>query len=85
MPDGHVLSYTARWSARDHEGTITLRVWGTVASNPFLEGYRTIEVDDAEEFRLLVDLLRNESPLRFNSTTRALYTSSNEPVGEEET
>ncbi|MEM1056289.1 MAG: hypothetical protein AAGI52_12255 [Bacteroidota bacterium] len=85
MPDGYVQSYTARWSARDHEGRISLRMFGAIASNPFLESTRTLTIEDPEEFRLLLDILRNEKPLRYNSTTRALYTSVSEPVGEEET
>lgn len=84
MADTIVQSYTAGWSARDHDGFVAVRVFGALAHNPFLEMTYRIETDDPDEFRILVDLLRNEKPLRYNTTTKTLYTSSSEPVGEEE-
>lgn len=85
MADTFVQSYTARWNARDHDGSVSLRVFGALAHNPFLETTYTLHTDDPDEFRVLLDLLRNEKPLRYNTSTKTLYTSMPEPIGEEET
>ena len=85
MAETFVQSYTVRWSARDHRGSVSLRVFGATPHNPFRENIYTIQVEDPDEFRVLLDLLRYEKPLKYSTTSKTLYTSSSEPVGEEET
>ncbi|MEL6615756.1 MAG: hypothetical protein AAFQ43_08465 [Bacteroidota bacterium] len=84
MSDLIVQSYRARWNTREKTGFITLHVFGALPHNPFLETTQGIEVDDAEEMHLLLDILRNEKPLRYNRSTGELYTSNREPIGEAE-
>lgn len=47
-------------------------------------GFDVINNLDVNQARFLVDLLRNEKPLVFNTTDKILATSNQEPVGEGE-
>jgi hypothetical protein len=72
-----VKKYYARWKPADHTGYIT--VFWDGGSAGFSEG----SFQSPEEFRLVVDLLRNESPIWWDAPTGRLYAHW-EPVGEGE-
>lgn len=74
-----VVRYYSRWDLDNHDGRIALygatnnQLDNRVYSNP-------------EEFKLIVEMLRYEKPLWFDSGTKHLrtgYGSSGEPVGED--
>ena len=76
-----VARYYSRWDLDNHNGRIAIYDVG----NNELDNR---VYSDRQEFRLIVDLLRNEKPLWFDTTAKHLRTgfgSTGEPVGEEET
>lgn len=79
----HVISsYKAAWNYKDKEGVLVLfwkeasRPWGSNMTNP-------ITVTDPMEFQMMVDLLRNESPVEYDPEQHKLVTGF-EPAGEGE-
>lgn len=72
-----VQKYYARWSPTKHHGYIIIYWEG--GSKRFPEGSFTNPV----EFQIVVDLLRNESPIWWDEATERLF-ASQEPVGEGE-
>lgn len=75
-----VTRYLAGWDFDNHQGKIGLY-------DPFFRIITTRYFDSPAEFSAIVDLLRNEKPMRFNTSTRMLYTEGGEKgevVGEEE-
>jgi len=75
-----IARYYSRWDLDSHDGRIALYD----ASNNELDNR---VYTSAEEFQLIVDLLRNESPLWFDTVVRHLRTgfgATGEPDGEEE-
>lgn len=81
MPVGMVGSYQAHWSTQQHKGQIKIQAWfgagwGTTAL--------TLEVESPEEMLVLVDLLRNEKPIWYDSDGGKIRTGQWEPVGEAE-
>lgn len=72
-----VKTYYARWKPANHTGYIVIHWDG--GSKAFPEG----SFQAPDEFRVLVDLLRNESPIWWDEPTGRLY-AHNEPVGEGE-
>jgi hypothetical protein len=76
----HVARYYSRWDLDNHIGRITLFDSG----NSILDN-RTY--NNPEEFQLIVEMLRIEKPLWFQSNTKQLRTGfgmAGEPTGEEE-
>ena len=76
-----VARYYSRWDLDSHNGRIALYD----ASNNYLDN-RTYS--DAEEFQVIVEMLRWEKPLWFDSSAKHLrtgYGATGEPTGEEET
>ena len=71
-----VKTYVVHWDVDDHRGNIQLNL----ANN---SGW-AIGGQTPEEMHMLVDLLRNEKPIRFDTVRRSLHLGF-EPVGEEET
>ncbi len=70
-----VKTYGVHWDVDDHRGNIQLNLvdgsgWALVGQTP-------------EEMHMLVDLLRNEKPIRFHKDRRSLHFGF-EPVGEGE-
>ena len=76
MPE-QVLSYYARWSPENHDGYVTIYWDGGV------KGFPSSCFNSPGEFQIVVDLLRNESPVWWSESSQRLYTSQ-EPVGEAE-
>jgi len=75
-----VARYYTRWDLDDHNGRIALYD----AANGVLDN-RTY--NDADEFQVIVGMLRYEKPLWFDDSAKHLRTgfgSTGEPVGEEE-
>jgi V8-like Glu-specific endopeptidase len=75
-----VARYYSRWDFDNHDGRIALYDTG----NNLLDN-RTY--NSAKEFRLIVELLRQERPLWFDNSVKHLrtgYAAYGEPVGEEE-
>ena len=75
MPFVEVTSYVVHWDVDDHRGNIQLNL----ANN---QGW-AIGGQTPEEMYMLVDLLRNEKPIYFDTLKRSLHLSF-EPVGENE-
>jgi len=73
--------YYSRWDLDSHDGQISF--YDVLGRHI---GYYTFK--DPVEFGIAIDLLRNERPVYYNTTTRKLYTGSGwsqaELVGEEE-
>ena len=82
MPRHVISSYKAAWNYEEKQGVLVLfwkeanRPWGSNMLNP-------IVVTDPMEFQMMVDLLRNESPVEFDSDQHKLVTGF-EPAGEGE-
>ena len=72
-----VKRYYARWKPENHMGYVIIYWDG--GSKAFPEG----SFKSPDEFRVVVDLLRNEKPIWWDEPTGRLY-ASNEPVGEGE-
>ena len=81
MANIEVARYYCRWDLKNGNGRIAL----------FSSTYDALDnrtYSNPEEFQLIVDMLRNEKPLWFDSDTKYLMTGSGEigePTGEEET
>lgn len=75
-----VKSYYAAWNTEHHTGKITL-YWGpNVSDSNWLVAPA---ISDPLEFQVMIDLLRNESPVFFDPRTKVLSVGA-EPVGEGE-
>lgn len=72
-----VTTYYARWKPENHTGYVIIYWAG--GAKAFPEG----SFESPEEFGVVVDLLRNETPVWWDAATGRLY-ASNEPVGEGE-
>ncbi len=75
-----VARYYSRWDLDDHNGRVNLYD----ENNIKLEG-RTLA--NPAEFQLIVELLRTEKPIFFDSARKHLRTgfgAAGEPVGEQE-
>lgn len=71
-----ITSYQAWWRPQHGKG----HFWFT-----YFDGTRLRTTDvNAESFRIVVDILRNEKPVYGDHTTAAVTTQT-EPTGEEET
>ncbi len=76
MAEFTVKAYAPHWYLDQHRGYITIQTEGGPMFG--LEGFQ-----GPEEFMLVVDLLRNEQPVRWDDVNRRLRTTL-EPVGEAE-
>ena len=75
-----VTTYYAAWNFGNHKGSIRLY-------NAFYNNITSQTIDSPAEFSAVVDLLRNEKPMFYNTWSGLLYTQSGqfgEVVGEEE-
>ena len=70
-----VVSYVVFWDIDGHFGSIQLNLSNSTG--------HAIGGQTAPEMHMLLDILRNEKPLRFNDVTKLLSTGF-EPVGEGE-
>lgn len=69
-----VNEYYSRWNPIDHTGYVRILWTG---------GSKGFSFSSTQEFEVVIDLLRNEKPMQWDSTTNRLY-AWREPVGEEE-
>jgi hypothetical protein len=75
-----VVTYYAAWNFASHKGSIYLY-------NAFYNFIGSLTIDSPAEFSAVVDLLRNEKPMFYNTSSGLLYTQGGqfgEVVGEEE-
>ena len=75
MPTKNIRSYWAKWDLNNHYGYLWLR---DDPGNTYQQ-----RIDDAQEFSTIIDLLRNEKPIRFNTDGWYVLVGA-EPVGEGE-
>ena len=79
-----VLGYSAKWNLNNHTGQIVLKVSAGTLSNPLNSFIATLQVQTPEELNMLVDLLRNEKPIEYDSTSKELRLGEWEVTGEGE-
>lgn len=76
MPTLHIVQYRAAWDINHHYGQIQLLgqngSWSSVK-----------QVNNPEEFRAILDLLRNEEPILYETSSEKIFTGP-EPIGEDE-
>lgn len=79
-----LVSYKVSWDFDTHKGQIQLRV-ASGSKNPqtALVTY-TVQPESAAEMHMLVDILRNEMPLEYDSSGKVLRSGAWETVGEGE-
>ena len=71
-----VVAYSSHWDLDNHRGRIALY-------DPANKPLDDRAYPNPEEFRLVVDILRHEKPLRFDDAQIVLRTG-HEPVGDHE-
>lgn len=79
-----VISYKVKWDLDTHSGQIEAKLWTPVPGNPHATTSVTLQPQDAAEMHLLVDLLRNESPVDYSTSTKEIKTVESETAGEGE-
>jgi hypothetical protein len=77
MARGGIVNYRVEWTAQHHRGALTLRVWTGATT---IESF-TIPITNVQEMQLLIDVVRNEKPLSYDSDTMTISTGD-EMVGE---
>lgn len=76
---GPIQNYRVEWNAQRRTGVVRLRVWtGSWEIREF-----SIPVTNPQDMLLLVDLVRNEGPLSYDTETMTI-TTADEIVGEGE-
>ncbi|HEU4389797.1 MAG TPA: hypothetical protein VFV34_18470 [Blastocatellia bacterium] len=80
----NIVSYSARWNLNDQSGRIAVKLSAPTLNHPNATVTRTLQPLTAEEMHLLVDLLRNERPVEYDSTSKELWLGEWEVTGEEE-
>jgi hypothetical protein len=79
-----LLSYKAKWDMDTHTGQIEVKLWAGTLANPQSTFTATLLPQTPEEMSMLVDLLRNEKPLDYNTSTKELRLGEWEVTGEGE-
>lgn len=80
MARGPVTQYKVEWNTQRRTGVLKLIVWtGATTSQEF-----SIAVNNANDMQTLIDLVRNEKPVFYDSDTMTI-TTGYEAVGEAET
>ena len=80
MPAYEIKKYYVRWSAATHSGYMMFYD----ANGAQVGSLEDSDISSPEELQFMWEMLRRESPVYFNTTSKRLYTSSLEAVGEEE-
>lgn len=78
-----VISYKARWDMDTHTGQIDLKLWAG-QPNTHSTFNATLLLQSPEEMSMLVDLMRNENPLDYDTSTKELRLGEWEVPGEGE-
>lgn len=80
-----LLSYKAKWNLNSHSGQIDVKLWaGNLGGNPHSTVTVTLQPQTPEEMQMLVDLLRNEKPIEYDSASKELRLGEWEGAGEGE-
>ena len=79
-----LLSYKAKWNLNNHTGQIDVQLWAGNQSNPHATFTATLQPQTPAEMQMLVDLLRNEKPIEFDTTSKELRLGEWEVAGEGE-
>jgi hypothetical protein len=76
-----IVGYKAKWNFSSHTGKIDVRVY---YGNLTQYTVYTFQPQTPEEMSMVVDILRNEKPISYDSTTKELLTGEWEVIGEGE-
>ena len=79
-----VLGYSAKWNLNTHTGQISVKYSIATLNNPLASTTATLQIQSPEELHMLVDLLRNEKPIEYDSTTKEIRLRDWETPGEGE-
>jgi hypothetical protein len=79
-----LISYSAKWNLNNHSGRINVKLAAGTLSNPHATVTATLQPQTPEEMQMLVDLLRNEKPIEYDSTSKELWLGEWEVTGEGE-
>jgi hypothetical protein len=79
-----LLSYKAKWNLNSHTGQIDIKLWAGNVSDPHATFTATLHTQTPAEMSMLVDLLRNEEPLDYDSAAKELRLGEWEVAGEGE-
>ena len=79
-----LLKYKAKWDMDTHTGQIEVKLSAATLANPHNSFTATLVPQTPEEMSMLVDLLRNEKPLDYNTSTKELRLGEWEVTGEGE-
>jgi hypothetical protein len=79
-----LLSYKAKWNLNSHTGQIIVRLWAENLNNPHATFTATLQPQTPEEMYMLMDLLRNEKPIEYDTTAKELRLGEWETAGEGE-
>jgi hypothetical protein len=79
-----LLSYKAKWNLNTHSGQIEVKLWAGNPSNIHATVTATFQPQTAEEMHMLVDLMRNEKPIEYDTATKELRLGEWEVAGEGE-
>lgn len=78
--DLEIDSYKFFWNAKTNEGQLMLALLPEKESDPNVV---TLLLDTPQEGTLMIDILRNEKPVYYNTDSELIHTGF-EPVGEGE-
>jgi len=79
-----LLSYKAKWNLNSHTGQIDVQLWAGNLGNPHATFTATLQPQTPAEMQMLVDLLRNEKPIEFDTASKELRLGEWEAAGEGE-
>jgi|RhiMetdeSRZDD1v2_1073273.scaffolds.fasta_scaffold570722_2 hypothetical protein len=80
-----LLSYKVKWNLNSHTGQIDVQLWaGNLGGNPHATFTATLQPQTPAEMQMLVDLLRNEKPIEFDTASKELRLGEWESAGEGE-
>ena len=77
-----LVKYRAKWNMDTHAGQIDVKLW--IGPTRQDTSTATLLPQTPEEMSMLVDLLRNESPLNYDTSTKELRLGEWEDPGEGE-
>ncbi len=75
MAEEIISTYTAAWNFEEHVGTFNFTFSRPDASGPGVNlgnYFSPVIVSDPAEFQLMIDLLRNESPVMYDGDAKKL-------------
>ncbi len=78
-----VVSYRVKWNLNSHTGQIYVHVPSGSPQPPYVTSY-VLTPTSPQEMQMLVDLLRNEKPIQYDTSTKELQLGEYELVGEGE-